>query len=59
VLSDDAREHVEIRVAHGVALRPALQVAVAEHEQRQEQQPEQQQRRPEAQLGPSTQMAWI
>jgi hypothetical protein len=47
---DDRREHVEVRVAHRVAIRPALQVAVAEDDQRQEQQSQQQQRRRETQL---------
>ena len=47
---DHHREHVEVRVAHRVAIGPTLQVAVAEDDQRQEQQTEQQQRRRETQL---------
>ena len=57
--ADDAREHVEVRVADGVLARPPLEPAVGEHEQRQQQQSEQQQRSREAQLGPRTQIAWI
>ena len=49
---DDAREHVEVRVADGVAARPPLDPAVGEHEQRQQHQPEQEQGRREGQLGP-------
>ena len=59
VLLDDAREHVEVRVADGVAAGPPLQAAVAEHEQRQREQAEQEPGAGEAHPGFLAQIAWI